>query len=87
MPDSILKRVPPQNIEAEQATLGSMLISPEALEKAAEILRPEDFYRPTHQEIFDALYSMYERKEPIDIVMVVNELKKRNKLDYIGGQD
>ncbi len=82
---SAIDRVPPQNLEAEQSALGSMMIEPTALEKGLEILRPEDFYRPAHQEIFDALSSLSERDEPVDLITVTEELRKRGKLDDCGG--
>lgn len=82
-----IERIPPQNLEAEQSTLGSMMIERSALEKGLEILRPEDFYRPAHQEIFDALSSLAERDEPVDLITVKEELRKRNRLDDCGGTE
>ncbi len=82
-----LGRVPPQNVEAEQSTLGSMMIERTALEKGLEILRPEDFYRPAHQEIFDALTSLAERDEPCDLITMQEELRKRGKLEDCGGTE
>ncbi|MCW3060890.1 MAG: replicative DNA helicase [Capsulimonas sp.] len=77
--------VPPQNIEAEQSTLGAMLIERTAIEKAAEILDKEDFYRDAHQVIFDVITTLTERDEPVDLITVQEELKNRDKLDSIGG--
>ena len=56
--DDYSRRIPPQNLEAEQAVLGSMLIERPAVEKAAEILKPEDFYRDAHRFIFEAMLSL-----------------------------
>ncbi len=84
---SALGRVPPQSIEAEQSTLGSMMIERSALNKGMEILRPEDFYRPAHQEIFDALLTLAERKEPCDLITMQEELRKRGKLEDCGGTE
>lgn len=84
---SAIDKAPPQNIEAEQSTLGSMMLEPTALEKGMEILRSEDFYRPAHQEIFDALLSLSERDEPVDIITLQEELRKRGKLDNCGGAE
>jgi len=84
---SIAGRVPPQNIEAEQSTLGSMMIEKTALEKGLEILRSEDFYRPAHQEIYDALAALAERDEPCDLITLQEELRKRGKLDECGGTE
>ena len=80
-------KVPPQNLEAEMSALGSMMIERSALEKGLEILRPEDFYRPAHQEVFDALSSLSERDEPVDLITVQEALRKRGKLDECGGTE
>jgi len=80
-----LDRIPPQSIEAEQATLGAMLISPAAIEKAAEILRTEDFYRDAHRTIFDAILALVERDEAVDLLTLQDQLRQRNALDAVGG--
>jgi replicative DNA helicase len=77
--------VPPHNIEAEQSTLGAMLIDRAAVEKAAEILGKEDFYRETHQLLYDVITTLAERDQPVDLITVQEELKNRDKLDNIGG--
>ncbi len=77
--------VPPHSIEAEQSTLGAMLIERAAVEKVFEILDAEDFYRDAHQTLFDAITTLSERDEPIDFITVQNELKNRDKLDSVGG--
>ncbi|MCE5315461.1 MAG: replicative DNA helicase [Armatimonadota bacterium] len=84
---SAIDKIPPQNLEAEQSTLGSMMIERTALEKALEILKAEDFYRPAHQEVFDALISLMERDEPADLITLQEELRKRGKLDDVGGTE
>ncbi len=84
---AIVGRVPPQNIEAEQSTLGSMMIERTALEKGLEILQSEDFYRPAHQEIYDAMAALAERDEPCDIITLKEELRKRGKLEECGGTE
>ena len=84
---TLLDKVPPQNLEAEQSTIGSMMIDRSALEKGVDILRPEDFYRDAHQVIFDALISLAERNEPVDIVTVQEELRTRKQLDAVGGTE
>ncbi|HSV74888.1 MAG TPA: replicative DNA helicase [Chthonomonadales bacterium] len=80
-----LDRIPPQSIEAEQATLGSMLISAAAIEKAAEVLRVEDFYRDAHRTIFDAILALVERDEAVDLLTLQDQLRMRNVLDSVGG--
>ncbi len=77
--------VPPQNIEAEQSTLGAMLIERAAVEKAAEILGPEDFYRDAHQTLFEVITHLAERDEPVDLITVQEALKNRDKLEAVGG--
>jgi replicative DNA helicase len=71
-----LSRVPPQNTEAEQATLGSMLLDSDAITKALDILSPGDFYKDAHRIIFDTIVSMYEKGEPIDLVTVTEQLRR-----------
>ena len=78
-------RIPPQNLEAEQAVLGSMLIERAAAEKAAEILNPEDFYRDAHRYIFEAIITLAERDEPIDLITVSEELKVKDLYESVGG--
>ena len=64
-----------------------MMIERSALEKGLEMLRAEDFYRPAHQEVFDALMSLSERDEPADLITLQEELRKRNKLEEVGGTE
>lgn len=85
MSDAVLDRVPPQNIEAERSTLGSMLLEKEAIYKGSEILRPEDFYRESHRVIFEVVTQLANKGEPVDIITVSEELKRREMLDKIGG--
>lgn len=85
MEGDFLNKIPPRSLEAEQATLGSMLIEPDSIPVATEILRSEDFYIEGHQIIFKALCSLYERGEPADIITLDGELKKLGKLQEIGG--
>ncbi|MGQ9525610.1 MAG: replicative DNA helicase [Armatimonadota bacterium] len=81
----ILDRVPPQNIEAEQSTLGSMMLDKMAVERVIEILRPEDFYREAHQRIYSAMWHLAERGEPVDLVTLTDELRARGQLEAVGG--
>jgi replicative DNA helicase len=77
--------VPPQDIEAEQSTLGAMLIERAAIEKAMEVLQKEDFYREAHQTLFEVISLLAERDEPVDLITVQAELKNKDKLEAIGG--
>lgn len=79
-------RVPPQNLEAEQAVLGSMLLERAAVERAAEILKAEDFYRDAHRTIFEAIVSLTDRDEPVDAITLSDELRSRDQFDAVGGQ-
>ena len=81
----IEERVPPQNIEAEQAVLGAMLIDKEAIAKATEVLSADDFYREAHRVIFIAMLELYNKNEAVDMVTVTEILKRDNKLEDIGG--
>ena len=81
----IEERVPPQNIEAEQAVLGAMLIDKEAIAKATEVLSEDDFYREAHRVIFSAMLELYNKNEAVDMVTVTEILKRDNKLEDIGG--
>jgi replicative DNA helicase len=78
-------RLPPQNIEAEQSVLGSLLIDPDVILKVSSFLRPEDFYRETHQAIYRAMLALHERRLPTDLITVVDELGRQNQLDLVGG--
>ena len=82
---SDLHRLPPQNIEAEQCVLGSILLQQGALVKILELLNPEDFYREAHKTIFRSMVALFEKNEPQDIITVTNILKNKNQLDEIGG--
>ncbi len=78
-------RLPPQNIEAEQSVLGSLLIDPEAISRVGSILKAEDFYRDSHAMIFDAVLDLHERGEPSDFITVSDDLTRRGKLEDVGG--
>lgn len=80
-----LGKVPPSDIEAEQAVLGSMLTDKDAVISAIEVLRPEDFYREDNKAIYEAVMSLYNRAEPIDIITLKAELVSSGKFDAIGG--
>jgi replicative DNA helicase len=77
--------IPPQNLEAEQSVLGAMIVDRAAVEKAIEILRPEDFYREAHQRVFEAAWDLAERSEPVDLITISDALRIRNQLDQVGG--
>lgn len=81
----MIDRVPPQNVEAEQSVLGAMMIEREAISKVSEILRPEDFYREAHRLIFSAMMELFNKNEAVDLVTVVEVLRRDEKLEGAGG--
>lgn len=78
-------RIPPHNIEAEQSILGAMIIDKEAINTAIELIRPSDFYKEAHQEIFEAILVLFNKNEPVDLITLSEELKRRDTLEPIGG--
>ena len=84
-PSEDFGRQPPQDLAAEQAVLGGMLLSKDAIADVLERLRPGDFYRPAHQNVYDAILDLYGRGEPADAVTVAAELDRRGMLRRIGG--
>jgi replicative DNA helicase len=78
-------RIPPQNIEAEQAVLGAIFLQPSSITLTSELLIPEDFYRASHQKIYNAMLDLSDKGEPVDLVTVTAELADVNLLEEIGG--
>ncbi|MFA5890536.1 MAG: replicative DNA helicase [Actinomycetota bacterium] len=78
-------RVPPHNLEAEESVLGSMLLSKTAVGEALEIVRPDDFYREAHATICASIRDLFTQGEPVDAITVSEELRRRGKLEEIGG--
>jgi replicative DNA helicase len=83
--NDILKRVPPQNIEAEQSVLGAILLDNEAINQALEILSADDFYRESHREIFRAMVTLTDRNQPVDAITLTDSLRTAGVLEAIGG--
>jgi len=81
-----IKKIPPQNLEAEASLLGSILLDKEALLKIADIVTPDDFYKDTNKIIFETILDLYNKREPIDILSLGNRLEETNKLEVIGGR-
>lgn len=75
----------PQNIEAEQAVIGSMILDPEAMGKVVEVLKENDFYRIAHRKIFSAIIELYELNQPVDLITLTENLRKNNLLEEVGG--
>ncbi|KPK10790.1 MAG: replicative DNA helicase [Anaerolineae bacterium SG8_19] len=83
---SSIDRVPPNNVEAEEALLGSLLIDTDAIFEVASFLRPNAFYREQNKWIFEAILDLNERREPVDLITLTDELRRRNQLEELGGE-
>ncbi|MGA8474498.1 MAG: replicative DNA helicase [Candidatus Cybelea sp.] len=80
-----IDRIPPSNLEAEMAVIGSVLVDREIFAAVGEIVRPSDFYAHVHETIFAVLFELYERGEPLDKITVGEELRRRGALERVGG--
>ena len=78
-------RVQPQAIDLEEAVLGAMMLEKEAVNVAIDILKPESFYKESHQKIFEVIQELFQNSEPIDILTITNSLRKKGELDIVGG--
>ncbi len=78
-------KVPPQNIDAEMSLLGAVLIDEEVLADVSEHVRSKDFYDKRHATIYDGMMRLYERHQPVDLLTLTDELKKKDEFDAIGG--
>ena len=78
-------KIPPQNLEAEQAVLGSLLIDKNAIFRVADLLIPADFYSPAHEKIYEGILALYEKRQPIDVMSLGNLLREKDILKDIGG--
>ena len=83
--DDNLRKVPPQNLEAESSILGAILLENESISRAVEIVKPDDFYREFHQKILRAMIELADRREPIDLITLSECLKNHGHLDSVGG--
>ncbi len=79
-------RVPPQNLEAEQSVLGAMMLSADAMADVVEILEADDFYRSAHAKIYSTVRNLFAHGEPVDVLTVVEALRKQGTLDEVGGR-
>jgi replicative DNA helicase len=78
-------RVPPHDLQAEESLLGAMMLEAEAIATAADVLRADDFYKPAHSHIFDAIHALYASGQPVDPVTVADELRRNGLLETVGG--
>ncbi len=82
----LLDRVPPQNLEAEQATLGAMLMERDAIARVVDVLEPEDFYSPQHQALYRIMTELFNESKPVDLVTVLARLQDLGQVESIGGR-
>jgi len=78
-------KLPPQALEIEEAVLGALMLEKDALSTVIDILKPESFYKDSHQEIYKAIQVLFNNSEPVDILTVTNQLRKDGKLEFAGG--
>jgi replicative DNA helicase len=78
-------KVPPQNIEAERSVLGALMLDKDAIIKVANLIRLGDFYKDSHNLIYEAMVELYEQREPIDVLSLSNRLEEKKQLEKIGG--
>jgi replicative DNA helicase len=83
--DNRFAKVPPHDLDAERSVLAAILIDPEAIIKATEVLTPESFYAKAHKLIFEAMIELFDHREPIDALTLTNQLKKQKHLSVVGG--
>lgn len=83
--DDNLRKVPPQNLEAEASVLGGILLENDAMSRVLETLGPEDFYRESHRKVFRAMMELSDRNEPVDLITLSEFLKTRGELEAVGG--
>ena len=81
------EKLTPQSLEAEQSTLGAMLMERDAVARAVEILTVDDFYRELHKKIFKSVLKLFDKGEPIDIVTIAEDLRRNGMLEEVGGSE
>jgi len=83
--DGAKLKIPPQNLEAEQSVLGSILLEPEALSRVLEVMTGDDFYREAHRKIFSSMLDLYKKGTPVDLITLMEILQNKGQLEDIGG--
>ena len=79
-------KIPPQALELEEAVLGAMLIDKKGVDEVIDLIQPEAFYKTAHQIIFEAIFQLFQDSQPIDLLTVSSELRKKGKLESVGGE-
>ena len=80
-----LGKIPPQALDLEEAVLGALMLEKDALTNVIDILKPETFYKDSNKEIYQSIVDLFNNSEPVDILTVTNDLRKKGKLDLVGG--
>ncbi|NJN25976.1 MAG: replicative DNA helicase [Cyclobacteriaceae bacterium] len=80
-----LGKLPPQALDLEEAVLGALMLEKDALTNVIDILKPDTFYKESHKEIFQTIVDLFNNSEPVDLLTVTNLLRKKGKLDFVGG--
>jgi replicative DNA helicase len=83
--DAGIGKLPPQALDVEEAVLGALMLDRDSLANVIDSLKKDTFYRDEHQRIFSAIFELFASSKPVDILTVVQELKKRGELDIVGG--
>lgn len=78
-------KIPPQNVDAEMSLIGAVLIDDDVLANVNEVVKPRDFYDRRHETIFEAMVMLFEKRKPVDLLTLTDQLKKKKKLDDVGG--
>ncbi len=78
-------RTPPHSLEAERTVLGALMLDKDAIIKVADMIHVGDFYKESHNLIYEAMLALYEKSDPLDVLSISNELEEQNKIDAIGG--
>ena len=84
-PETVLDKLPPQNLDAEMGVLGAMLLDREAIGHAIEAITADSFYKGAHAMIFSAVVELFDANEPVDIITLSEHLKKRKELEAVAG--
>ncbi|MDN6542626.1 MAG: replicative DNA helicase, partial [Lentilactobacillus parabuchneri] len=87
MSNEFVNELPPQNIDAEKAVLGSIFLSTDALVESMEFLEPDDFYKHAHQIIYKDMVELNDRDEAIEVVTITNILTEQNNMEDVGGME
>ncbi len=80
-----LGKLPPQAVDLEEAVLGALMLEKDALTTVIEILKPENFYKEAHQQVYEAILELFDNSEPVDLLTVTNQLRKNGNIEKVGG--